>query len=78
MHIKINKQKGNSLSVQWFRLHTLTDEGLGSVPGWGTRILQTMKCSQKTNFVMHIKGFAQCLAQIGDILFGKINIVTNS
>ena len=29
---------GNSLVVQWLGLCTLTAEGLGSIPGWGTKI----------------------------------------
>ena len=28
-------------------LHAFTANGLGSIPGWGTKIPQTMKCSQK-------------------------------
>ena len=31
---------GNSLTVQWLGVHTLTAEGLGSIPGEGTRIPQ--------------------------------------
>ena len=32
---------------QWLELHTLTAEGLGSIPGWGTKIPQAMWYSQK-------------------------------
>ena len=32
---------------QWLELRTLTTEGLGSIPGWGTKIPQAMWCSQK-------------------------------
>lgn len=43
-----NQQKpGNSLVVLWSGLHTFTAEGMGSVPGWGNKILQTAQCSQK-------------------------------
>ena len=28
---------GNSLAVQWLGLHTLIAEGLGSIPGRGTK-----------------------------------------
>ena len=31
---------GNSLVVQWLRLHALTAEGRGSIPGQGTKIPQ--------------------------------------
>ena len=40
-------QKGNSLAVQWLGLCALTAEGLGSIPGWGTKIPQAMWCGQK-------------------------------
>ena len=30
--------KGNSLVVQWLGLHAFTAEGLGSIPGQGTKI----------------------------------------
>ena len=32
--------KGNSLVIQWLGPHALTTEGLGSVSGWGTKMLQ--------------------------------------
>ena len=28
----------NSLAVQWLGLRAFTDEGTGSIPGWGTKI----------------------------------------
>ena len=31
---------GNSLGVQWLGLHAYTAEGLGSIPGWGVKILR--------------------------------------
>ena len=34
---------GNSLVVQWLGLGTFTTEGLGSIPGWGTKILKAMQ-----------------------------------
>ena len=34
----INVNPGNSLGVWWLGLHTFTAEGLGSIPGWGTKI----------------------------------------
>ena len=37
--------KGNSLAVQWLGLHTLTAEGPGSIPGWGTRIPHPTSCA---------------------------------
>ena len=33
--------QGNSLAVQWLGLHDLTAEGMGSIPGWGTKIPQS-------------------------------------
>ena len=38
---------GNSLEVQWLGLHTFTAEGVGSIPGQGTKILQAAWCGQK-------------------------------
>ena len=38
---------GNSLKVQWLGLCTFTAEGVGSIPGCGTEIPQTMQCCQK-------------------------------
>ena len=34
---------GNSLAVQWLGLSAFTAEGLGSVPGQGTKILQAVR-----------------------------------
>ena len=33
--------------VQWLGLHAFTAEGLGSIPGQGTKILQAVQCRQK-------------------------------
>ena len=38
---------GNSLAVQWLGLCTFTAEGLGSIPGQGTKILQAVQCGKK-------------------------------
>ena len=38
---------GNSLAVQWLGLRALTAEGLGSIPGQGTKIPQVTWCGQK-------------------------------
>ena len=38
---------GTSLLVQWLRLSTSTAGGTGSIPGWGTKILQATQCSPK-------------------------------
>ena len=40
-------QKGNSLAVQWLGLCALTAEGLGSIPGWGTKIPHAAQRDQK-------------------------------
>ena len=37
-----SKCQGSSLVVQWLGLCTFTARGLGSIPGWGTKILQAM------------------------------------
>lgn len=34
---------GNSLVVQWLERCTFTAGGLGSIPGWGTKILQAVQ-----------------------------------
>ena len=33
--------------VQWLGLHSLTAKNSGLIPGWGTKILQAMWCSQE-------------------------------
>ena len=33
--------------VQWLGLDTFTAEGFDSIPGWGTRIPQAVRCGQK-------------------------------
>ena len=34
---------GNSLVVQWLELRVFTAEGAGTIPGWETKIWQTMQ-----------------------------------
>ena len=38
---------GTSLVDQRLALGALTAEGLGLIPGWGTKILRAARCSQK-------------------------------
>ena len=38
---------GTSLVVQWLRLHASNTGGLGSIPGWGAKILHAVWCGQK-------------------------------
>ena len=38
---------GTSLVVQWLRLCASTARGMGSIPGWGTKILHALQCGQK-------------------------------
>ena len=38
---------GNSLAVQWLRLHTSSAGGAGLIPGQGTRIPHATRHSQK-------------------------------
>ena len=33
--------------AQWLGLYTLTDKGVGLIPGQGIKILQAERCSQK-------------------------------
>ena len=41
------RNSGNSLAVQWLGLSALTVRGLGSIPGWGTKVLQAARCGPK-------------------------------
>ena len=45
---------GTFLAVQWLRLHTVTAELTGSIPGQGTKIPQAAQCSQKKKVKMII------------------------
>ena len=38
---------GTSLAVQWLTLGTSIAGGVGSIPGWGTKIPQAVRCGQK-------------------------------
>ena len=42
---------GNSLEVQWLALGAFMAMGLGSIPGWGTKIPQASRCGQIWIFV---------------------------
>ena len=41
------EEPGSSLVAQWLGLWAFTAEGLGSIPGWGIKILQVTQCNQK-------------------------------
>ena len=46
-HVIFKRRKdGNSMAVQWLELCAFTAEGLGSIPGGGTKILQAVQSSQ--------------------------------
>ena len=45
---KKKKEKGNFLVVQCLGLCAFTAEGLGLIPGWGTKVPQPMWHRQKT------------------------------
>ena len=49
MSIKLlkNSKFGTSLEVQWLELHTFNAEGVGSIPGQGTKIPHAGWFSQK-------------------------------
>ena len=38
---------GTFLVVQWLRLHASTAGGMGSIPGWGTKMLHALQCGKK-------------------------------
>ena len=44
---KLYGKDKNSLAVQWLRWKAFTAQGLGSIPGLGTKILQTAELNQK-------------------------------
>ena len=46
---------GTFLVVQWLRLHASTAEGLGSIPGQGTKIPHAVWYGQKKN-MKHVGG----------------------
>ena len=48
---------GNSLAVQGLGPRALTAEGVGSIPGWGTKIPQAVQHSQKHIFLIKKKRF---------------------
>ena len=41
-HLERSVSDGNSLAVQWLRLHTSTARDTGPIPGWGIKILHVM------------------------------------
>lgn len=45
--IRVVKRTGISLLVQWLEFQTSTAGGMGSVPGWGSKILLSLWCRQK-------------------------------
>ena len=44
---KKKKNRGTSLALQWLRLHVSTAVGMGSIPGWGTKIPHVAQCGKK-------------------------------
>ena len=40
---------GTSLPIQWLRLCASNAGGVGSIPGWGAKILHAMQGDQKKN-----------------------------
>ena len=54
---------GTSLAVQWLRLHASTAGGVGSIPGWETKIPHAARCRQKKKKVMEtLVGFDCCIS----------------
>ena len=47
-HFQMKRRaQGSSLAVQWLGLHASIAGGMGSIPGWGTKIPQALRHSQK-------------------------------
>ena len=40
-------KNGTSLAVQWLRLQASTAGGVGSIPGWGNKIMHDVWCGKK-------------------------------
>ena len=56
------RNKGKSLAVQWLGLGASTVEvgRTGMIPGWGTKVLQTLPCGQtKQNKKIETRGKKQ-------------------
>ena len=47
LRYKIFEKDGTFLAGQWLGLLALTVKDLGSVPGWGTKILHAVQCRKK-------------------------------
>ena len=69
----MEKNLGNSLAVQWLGLGAFTAVGLGSIPGWGTKILQLRpmwhsrkkkKRERENHFAVHQKLIQHCKSTI--------------
>ena len=56
LHLTHYKQNiiGTSLAVQWLGLCTSTAEGPGSIPGWGTKILQAAQRGRKKKIIIEM------------------------
>ena len=53
-NFKKGKGCGTSLVVQWLGLHPSTTRGMGSIPGWGTKILHAMQQKKKKKIRMPV------------------------
>ena len=42
---------GTSLTIQWLRLCASNAGGVGSIPGWGAKILHAMQGDQKKKYL---------------------------
>ena len=47
MYRYIKDTSGTSLAVQWLRLYASNAGGMGSISGWGIKILHATQCGQK-------------------------------
>ena len=57
---------GTSPVAQWLRLHASNAGGVGSIPGWGTKILHAPRCGQKKENEYH------------DLIYSKITQTTET
>ena len=60
--------QGTSLAAQWLRLCAPNAGGMGSIPGWGTKILNTTWCSQKRTHLQELVLLEDCVKEMKSIL----------
>ena len=69
----LKKRAGNSVVVQWLRIHASTAGGTGSIPGWGTKISHaTHSAAKNKNNKIKMKCLANSMRYLlkGILQFG--------